>query len=71
VATLRDLLYDSIARDVYVERNRLEDRMEWREEFEDSVLLALQARKLCLNGLRRLAVCLEELRAEFIFDGSR
>lgn len=37
--------------------------MEWREELEDSVLLALQERKLCLDGLRRLAVCLEELRA--------
>ena len=41
--------------------------MEWREEFEDPVLLALQTRKLCLKGLRRLAVCLEELNAHLIF----
>jgi len=41
--------------------------VEWREEFDDSVLLALQARKLFLEGLRRLALRLEELHTDLFF----
>ncbi|KAH9067567.1 hypothetical protein EDB87DRAFT_1583994 [Lactarius vividus] len=40
-ATLRDLAHDSIARDVYMEWNGLENRMEWHKEFDNSVLLSL------------------------------
>ncbi len=48
-----------------MERDRLEHRVKWREEFEDPTLLALQARELFLKGLRRLTLRLEKLKYLF------
>ena len=49
---LGHLFHDSVARDVYVERDGLEDRMEGCQQFKDSALLVLRERKLLLEGLR-------------------
>lgn len=47
-----------------MKRHRLEDRVEWRKQLEDSALLGLGVRNLFLEALRRLALSLKKLYAE-------
>jgi hypothetical protein len=58
------LLQDGITREVYVKWYGLEDRVEWREQLENSALLGLDAGKLLLERLRQLVLGLKKLHAE-------
>ena len=62
--TFRYLLQDGITRKVYVKWYGLEDRVEWRKQFENSTLLGLDARKLLLERLRQLVLSLKKLHAQ-------